>query len=245
MADKSSGPRAKEAKMKECPLCKETFADDLKFCDLDGTRLKRVTDASGASGPGKVWSLLGVGLLLGAIIISAASIIFLPKAQVSPPVTGTQPSAASAPAQAKTAEPVATTNPQSTPDTADLDLKKKDRPQSLGNKNNQIPVLNPKTAALAEDEASKATAKTGTQEIAPAPRKDALQAEPPLPKPIGSTRKPESVSQEQTLRPAQTNTEMKDVKRDQKRSAPKTTEKEKEEKRSSFFKVFKKIFGKD
>jgi hypothetical protein len=232
--------------MKECPLCKETFADDLKFCDLDGTRLKRVVDASGASGPGRVWSLLGVGLLLGAIIISAASIIFLPKAQVSPPVTGTQ-SSAPPPVQARTAEPAtnSATNQQISLDVAGPDLKKKDKLQSLSNQNSNSSALNPKTASLSsEDEQSKLPAKTDAPAVAPVQRKETPSEASPLPKPTSETRKSEAISQEPTPKPAQTNT---DVKKEQKRAPAKMAEKESNsnKKGGSFFRVFKKIFGKD
>ena len=60
--------------MKVCPVCNESFAKDLNFCDVDGTRLTRQGDASGSGEQSKIWQLLGVGLLLGALVISAASI---------------------------------------------------------------------------------------------------------------------------------------------------------------------------
>ena len=76
--------------MKVCPVCNETFADELKFCDLDGTRLKREIGTQSPEKQNKTWSLIGVGLLVGALVLSALSIIFLPKARIAPTVANSE-----------------------------------------------------------------------------------------------------------------------------------------------------------
>src|SRR5262249_56548106 len=77
--------------MKICPVCNDTFADQLNFCDVDGTRLTQ-----SGSGPerNKLWSLVGAGLLIGALVISAASIFFLPRSRVATPVVSSEPTPA-------------------------------------------------------------------------------------------------------------------------------------------------------
>src|SRR5687768_8398766 len=76
--------------MKVCPVCNETFADELRFCDLDGTRLKREIGTQSPEKQNKTWSLIGVGLLVGALVLSALSIIFLPKARIAPTVANSE-----------------------------------------------------------------------------------------------------------------------------------------------------------
>src|SRR5829696_3238216 len=73
--------------MKICPVCNESFGDEFSFCELDGTRLRRQPGAAAPATAKKDWSLLGIALVLGAILITGASIIFTPKARVAPPLT--------------------------------------------------------------------------------------------------------------------------------------------------------------
>src|SRR4029079_6008788 len=82
--------------MKECPVCGEAFGNELNFCDVDGAKLKRQGGASTTGEQSKLGQLWGVGLLLGALVLSAAS-IFLPKVRVIPatPVTSTSSEPAS------------------------------------------------------------------------------------------------------------------------------------------------------
>lgn len=67
--------------MKECPVCKESFSEDMYFCDLDGTPLD--SDSGGESharsGSSRLWSTLGIVALLGAVVISAVAIVFFPR----------------------------------------------------------------------------------------------------------------------------------------------------------------------
>src|SRR5882672_1498441 len=69
--------------MKICPACNETFTDEFSFCELDGTKLKRQGGKAAEPGAKKDWSLLGLVLVLGAILITVATIIFAPKARFS------------------------------------------------------------------------------------------------------------------------------------------------------------------
>jgi hypothetical protein len=72
--------------MRACPVCKETFGDDLNFCDIDGAALEAPPGSAPALRSGeRVWNLLGIGLLLGALVISAVSIVFLPRADIIAP----------------------------------------------------------------------------------------------------------------------------------------------------------------
>jgi hypothetical protein len=65
--------------MKECPVCKESFQDDLNFCDLDGTPLDGGVAIAAGGSSSKLWSFLGVALLLAAVGITAGAILFFPR----------------------------------------------------------------------------------------------------------------------------------------------------------------------
>src|SRR5262252_7399110 len=91
-----------ERNMKICPVCNDTFADQLNFCDVDGTRL---TQSGGVQERSKLWSLVGAGLLIGALVISAASIFFLPRSRVPAPTVSSEPTPA--PVTPKPPPPVA------------------------------------------------------------------------------------------------------------------------------------------
>src|SRR5438132_4652616 len=88
--------------MKVCPVCNETFADDMKFCDLDGTRLARQAEATGAPAHHRTGSLLGIGLLVGALVLSAVSVFMIPRSRAVPNVSNS--SATPAPSTSKPAE---------------------------------------------------------------------------------------------------------------------------------------------
>ena len=60
--------------MKICPVCNDSFADELRFCDIDGARLTR---EAGSQDRNRWWSLLGAGLVVGALVISAATDVFV------------------------------------------------------------------------------------------------------------------------------------------------------------------------
>lgn len=239
--------------MKTCPVCNDSFPDELNFCDVDGTRLGR--EASETPGNrGNWWSLLGAGLLVGAVVISAASIIFLPKARVSLPAVSSEPQSLPAASKAPVADSAATDSsatvaaatPASEPDASAADavapdLKKKDKVTANSNAG-QAP--NPKAAALAaEGVDSTASSNNANKNAASAANK----SEPPPASKVSDTRPTETAT-----RPAQAPA---DVKRDQKtppvsaKSSDKGSDKkksdDKEKKKGGFLRVFKKIFGKD
>jgi hypothetical protein len=65
--------------MKECPVCKESFSEDMYFCDLDGTPLDSGGEGRVRGGSNRLWSALGIIALLGAVVISAVAIVFFPR----------------------------------------------------------------------------------------------------------------------------------------------------------------------
>src|SRR5262249_4811803 len=159
--------------MKECPVCKESFQDDLNFCDLDGTPLDGGAANIVANSSSKLWSFLGIGLLLAAVGITAGAIIFIPRGPAaplpaSPSQTGT---AAAGPAQPSTATD--STHPDGA---SDLDRSAKSvltdatasgspdqtrlasRKTALSKNDNSDPSLpDPKAAAGSDEELTRAT----------------------------------------------------------------------------------------
>src|SRR6266498_1511064 len=161
--------------MKVCPICNESFADQLNFCDVDGARLTREASAQERN---KWWSLLGAGLLVGALVITAASIIFLPKARVSTPLVNSEPQPSAAPSNPQPAESVAAAVSGATvsaepetgaPDAVVPEVKKRDK--ALANANVGETAPNPKAAALATEEADKKSSSSDINGAPPAPKK--------------------------------------------------------------------------
>src|SRR5262249_15367009 len=156
-------PLPPEITMKVCPVCNESFADELNFCDLDGVKLAREVSEQDRN---KWWSLIGAGLLIGAVVITA-SMLFIPKARVPGPVAASEPQTSKAPSVTSTpnsAAPLASSQPQSEGASADIaspEPKKKDK--SSANSNNDA-APNPKAAALAaEGEEKKGESSTDTK----------------------------------------------------------------------------------
>jgi hypothetical protein len=83
--------------MKECPVCREVFTDEFKFCDLDGARLRRKPGSDSSR-----WSNVGALLLLAAIIFSVWFIFFFPKGSGAPALTPSGQTERMATAQSKT-----------------------------------------------------------------------------------------------------------------------------------------------
>src|SRR6478736_6068641 len=122
--------------MKICPVCNDSFADQLNFCDVDGTRLTREGSVQERN---KWWSFLGAGLLVGALVISAA------QPSPAPPKPASADSAANV-----AATPSVSAEPDGVPtDAAVPEVKKKDK--SLANSNFSGTTPNPKAAALAAE----------------------------------------------------------------------------------------------
>lgn len=235
----------REIIMKVCPVCSESFADDLKFCDLDGTRLTRQSDNPEQQGQNKLWSMLGIGLLVGALVLSAVSVFLIPKSPVAPSVASSSSgnAAISKPASdPSTSAADNTTNAQ--PETAITEsalpeAKKKDKAKALANENSDPSSLNPKAAAQGTDGAEKAAQPTETAAPARKPEtepavKPAVETREvePAPKPAASTE-----AKKDPKHPATDASKDSDKK--------KADDKDKDKKKGGFFRVFKKIFGKD
>ena len=235
--------------MKICPVCNDSFADQLNFCDVDGTRLTREGSVQERN---KWWSLLGAGLLVGALVISAASIIFLPKARVSTPVVNSEPQPSPAPPKPASAEsaanvaaaPSVSAEPDGVPtDAAVPEVKKKDKPLPNGNFSGTTP--NPKAAALDAEDADKKSPSSAVNSAGPpAPRKTEA---PPSVKSVSDTRSADGATLPQTppdLKKDQ-KTQTATAKSSDRASNDKKKNDDKDKKKGGFLRVFKKIFGKD
>lgn len=235
--------------MKVCPVCSETFGDDLKFCDIDGARLARQMDGVNPAGHSKVWSLLGIGLLVGALALSAISVFLIPKSRPLPTSANTEsqpytpanktatPDASSATANpADDASAVATADqPEVVTEGLPPDPKKKDKAKVLTDDGTGATKLNPKAAA-----------QSGEEEEKPAPPKAEPPTLPPAPKKLepAVTVKPVSETRDTEIAPKPSTSEpKKDAKNT--RDADKKKNDDKDKKKGGFFRVFKKIFGKD
>ena len=235
--------------MKVCPVCNETFADEMKFCDLDGTRLARQAEATGAPAHQRTWSLLGIGLLVGALVLSAVSVFMIPRSRALPSTSNS-----SSPATPATSKPADSGNPSSAGDSAsapageqpeivvaeapppDPTAKKKDKVKPF-TENEATPALNPKAAAQADEDAAKSETPAAT------PAATTKRTEPaPAPKPVSETREPAPAP-----KPAAAPDPKKDPKHqnDSAKDGDKKKSDDKDKKKGGFFKVFKKIFGKD
>jgi hypothetical protein len=225
--------------MKFCPVCNDTFADQLNFCDVDGARL---TKGGGAPERNKWWSLVGAALLIGALVIIAASIFFLPRSRVQTPIVSSEPPPApvtpkpqATETTASSAAPVATGEPETASAPADVpvpEVKKKDR--ALSNSNSSIAVPNPKAAALAAEEGEKkpATVDAAAPPVNKKPEQPAIKTVSE-PHPADTSVKAQTPPDPKAQVASKTEKDSKDKK------------KEDEKKKGGFLKVFKKIFGKD
>jgi hypothetical protein len=221
--------------MKTCPVCNESFADQLNFCDIDGVRLAREGSAQERN---KWWSFLGAGLLIGALVISALSIIFLPRARVSAPIVNSEPQSQPASTRQPSIENPATVaaapaEPSAPTDVLAPEARKKDR--TLSNENVNAPAPNPK--AVFTDEADK--------RLAPIDVNTAAQpsAKSEAPTPVGDTRTADAALKSQP--PVDLKKDSKDQPVNAKGSDDKKKTDEKDKKKGGFLRVFKKIFGKD
>jgi len=234
--------------MKICPVCNDSFADELNFCDIDGARLAREGSTHEKN---KWWSLLGAGLVVGALVITAASIFFLPKARLSTPVGSSEPQAVPvapkppAPAgDSASAVAAASAEPESSPaDSLVPEVKKRDK--SLANNNVNGPPPNPKAAALAAENADKRPQPADSNSPATAPP---VNPEPqPAVKSVSDTRSAES---NKSQPPPELRREPKPLPANAKASDKDSNDKKKNDdknkkKSGGFLRVFKKIFGKD
>jgi hypothetical protein len=237
--------------MKVCPVCNESFAKELNFCDVDGARLTRQRDASDNGEQSKVWQLLGVGLLLAALVISAAS-IFLTKNRVTP----TASVSVSAPAESavKARAPETAGSEPSTAEASDdslagadeialVEMKKRERALAVASESSGAPGPDPKAAALAVEESEKASVKEDKQ--------PPIQAQPVNTEAITTTK---TINETREPPPAAKTTPAVAETKDNKKQAtdskapgaePNKKKSDEKEKKGGFLRVFKKIFGKD
>lgn len=231
--------------MKICPVCNDSFADQLNFCDIDGTRLRR----SGSAQRNKWWSLLGAGLLVAGLVITAASMFFLPKARVSTPIVSSEPQSTSAPSKGSAGEdsatvaaaPAVSAEPETVPAVSVLtEMKKKDK--ALADENVTPAAPNPKAAALAAEETDKKLTPIEAGDSAPFSKKseaspsagsavDARSVEGPA-----KTQPPDLKKETKTATP---------VAKDSDKDNDKKKDGDKDKKKGGFLRVFKKIFGKN
>ncbi|MBI3650245.1 MAG: hypothetical protein HY231_04290 [Acidobacteria bacterium] len=231
--------------MKICPACSETFSDDFSFCELDGTKLKRQGGGAAEPGAKKDWSLLGLVLVLGAVLITVATILFAPKARFS--ASGpTKDSVAVAPPQQTTSPtpavidttPAAATDAVASSDSEALlpttETRKKEKVAKTDASGAETP--NPKDAMpdpANDPKAAKAAAQPNEQPAA----KTVAKTEPAA----GESKETE---QPHSATPA---SEAKEPRKAEAKSAAKEAagKKDEKKKKGGFFGVFKKIFGKD
>jgi hypothetical protein len=234
--------------MRVCPACNETFADDLKFCDLDGTPLKREPGAAFQPGSNRLWSLLGVALLVGALAISAAMIIFQPRGPAAqspgPQQLGSATNQRSTtPTASETERPALSTDVAAAGTSAPLDSSSQ-KPKSLASQLPAGPAPDPKSAALAAGPSDEKPAPAGqadpTANIIPAesarPVK-AVAADPVRNKDAATSDAPSAAT-------PSTEPKKEPKARTAKESAQDSSAKGDDKKKGGFLKVFKKIFGK-
>jgi hypothetical protein len=255
IANRQRIENAQERIMKVCPLCSESFGNELNFCDVDGAKLKRQKDSSATGEQSKLWQLLGVGLLLGALVVSAAS-IFLPKVRVIPAApsssTSSEPisnrsasndsmnKAASSPA-------VSDETPAGTEELALAETRRRERALALAAQNSSTPGPNPKAAALAAEEGDKAPPTDQAQKTIAAPAPVASDGAASA-RTVTETREPAAPPKASpaVTDPKDLRKQPADVKSPGKDSSGKKKADDKDkEKKGGFLRVFKKIFGKD
>jgi len=231
--------------MKTCPVCNEAFVDEMNFCDVDGSPLNQ-DPVIAAQSRNKLWSMLGIVLLVGALVMSLM-VVFLPRqrpapaltqAQPEPPVVASAPKTSSEPA---TVKPPAAEPEEVTPAQAPVsEIRIRERSGDSGRSPGNATTPNPKAAATDPDD----------PDSRPARKPDA--AEQPVTtrvEPVKAPKTPAATGDGEPVRSVRSSEPKKDVQP----SASKTNEKdskkkgadEKEKKKGGFFRVFKKIFGKD
>ena len=189
--------------------------------------------------------------MVGALVISAASIFFLPRARVSTPVVNSEPQPA--PVVSKPAPPADAANATASAAIAETEtvptdavvpeVKKRDKALANGNFNGATP--NPKAAATAADDVDrKAPPAEVTGNVPPAAKK------PETPSPArntGETRSADTIARPQTPPDLKKDpkTQTATAKNPDKDSTDKKKNDDKDKKKGGFLRVFKKIFGKD
>jgi hypothetical protein len=246
--------------MKVCPVCSEEFSDELRFCDVDGSKLARRPGAGGGSQTDRLYPLLGVLLLLGALILSATS-IFMPKPRIAsssgapaPRETAAVPvDSQSAALEASAADgstaPASTVGAQSAEEVALADARKREKPASAG-QDSAPPAPNPKAAFAEETEGTKPPpAETKPSAPPTQPVESESRAAKPEPRPSDVKASATSPSEATTAKTQPTTTKPaardSDAKKKSEAKSEGNSEEKNKEKKGGFLRVFKKIFGKD
>jgi len=246
--------------MKECPVCKESFQDDLNFCDLDGSPLHDGAGAASVGSSSKIWSFLGIGLLLAAVGITAAAIIFFPRGPSASLTTGRPQSGAttSSAGQASSSVPdagrsqtasgglpvdsstglgtgdLSTSANSASPDQSRLGSRKAALSK---NDNSDSSLPNPKSVAVSDDDLTRAA------------RQPADETRPRTSKPLPTAGDPSSVGVAQNdstgSDPAARSAAAKRRAKAQAQGDDADTggNKKDDKKKGGFLRVFKKIFG--
>jgi FtsZ-interacting cell division protein ZipA len=228
--------------MKECPVCGDTFGDDLNFCDVDGSRLNRQKGSAPSATQNKIWSMLGIALLIGGLVISAITILFLPRSRTTPTIISSEPAA-----PPKSSSPTQSTQPPAAENTvpappAEEPLAAADR-SSLELKRRDKPVVESTT------DAHSASAKEAAQgsEHAPQPAPEPVKAQPAPAHPETAATKPaQPASENNSPKSTQPAADQSKTQAAKPKDASKEQDSKKDDKKKGgFFRAFKKIFGKN
>jgi len=226
--------------MRNCPVCGESFGDELNFCDIDGAPLER-DPADVAQAKNKLWSILGIVLVVGALAISALSVIFIPRGHgPTPAIVSSQPApptenklaTAETPATADTT--TASAEPEAIPPSEIVpEVKRKE--MLTGHENGNL-SKSAKQAAKEAEEPEQPVQPQPPVAVPDAPKKPDTTAV----KPVNERREGEQPS----ISPSPS-TDPKAAGKTTANSNSKKKDEEKDKKKGGFFKVFKKIFSKD
>ncbi len=242
--------------MKICTACNESFNDEFNFCEVCGAKLQRHQDPS-APPAKRDWSLLGIALVLGAVLVTVASIIFTPKARLTDNQMKESVAVATPPQSSPLASPSAASDlpanaDSSTPASEEAELTDEEAAKAEAEAKKKEKEKAAKAAEAKEAAAREAEAKaTASEDVNPKAAKEAVQpAEPVRPK---VEAKPEPVAaepkEESRPRSVAAPPEPKEVKKptEEPKATTKPDDKKKDDKKKKggFFGVFKKIFGKD
>lgn len=228
--------------MKICPVCNESFTDEFSFCELDGTKLKREAGAAAEPAAKKDWSLLGLALVLGAVLITVATIVFAPKARFSAsPTTSDSVAVAKLPQTAPTTAAVTDTTPSAGTDTPPDATTDETLPPTEAKKKDK---LKPTTDEAAANAKAAATDPDGNSKAAKAAVQPAEQPVAAKPEPVVETKEPE-VRPRTVTPPAEPKEVRKPVETKPVDKEVDTKKKDDKKKKGGFFGVFKKIFGKE
>ncbi len=231
--------------MKVCPVCNESFGDDLNFCDVNGVKLER-EGATPEGAKNRLYSMLGIGLLVGALAISGISMVFLSRSTVSSKTSATTavstPSKAS-PTETAVSADTAAAQAEAEPPAEVVKPVQSAKKEILPAANANLSAVTPDVKAAALQDTERTAAPADAAKTVSQPE---VETQPAI-TPVSETRAREV---ESSSRSARSDAEAR--KEAEKQSASARGEKDskkkdegKDKKKGGFLKVFKKIFGKD